>query len=473
MKKLIQQNYHSIGIWLLLGLLSILFFRIYGNLAQDDAFITFRYAKNIAAGKGFVYNEGEWVLGTTTPLYTLVLAAAAYLTKADIVPISIFINILSLWVASGIFFELGKKAQPPESAFLALIFITNPLLRNFIGMESYFLLCFLLLTIYCYLQKKYALTGILNGFLILIRYEMVFLSFILFVWDVIKNKKFPWWMVSGGILVLIWVAYAYFVFGSPIPLSASAKLAAPKHSFLVGGAAYIYLLIKEFPLYYLVFLIAVVGIWGTIKFISEKTAYLFLLVFSLLYWGAASLFAGSFPWYYAPLLPGFSILVLFGIHHLSMPPRFVIKKWKKTTTQHLSWVLFLVVFSLQVFFLGKSFYTTKDQFGDNRFFAYKQIADLVKTDPDVNKSIASFEIGYLGYYSESKIIDIAGLVSPELLPWVGDGAEESLFHTITIFSPKYIVVPYYNTEQIKIIEESQSYQLMNRINNIYDLYIRE
>lgn len=32
----------------------------------DDAFITFRSARNILAGNGFVYNPGEQVLGTTT-----------------------------------------------------------------------------------------------------------------------------------------------------------------------------------------------------------------------------------------------------------------------------------------------------------------------------------------------------------------------------------------------------------------------
>ena len=41
----------------------------------DDAPITYRYAQNLADGKGFVYNEGEYIQGTTTPLYTLALAA--------------------------------------------------------------------------------------------------------------------------------------------------------------------------------------------------------------------------------------------------------------------------------------------------------------------------------------------------------------------------------------------------------------
>ena len=46
----------------------------YSNYTADDSFITFRYVENIASGKGFVYNQGERVLGTTTPLYTLLLA---------------------------------------------------------------------------------------------------------------------------------------------------------------------------------------------------------------------------------------------------------------------------------------------------------------------------------------------------------------------------------------------------------------
>jgi hypothetical protein len=46
------------------------------QLVLEDALITFRYAENIAHGYGFVYNIGEKVLGTTTPLWTIVLAAA-------------------------------------------------------------------------------------------------------------------------------------------------------------------------------------------------------------------------------------------------------------------------------------------------------------------------------------------------------------------------------------------------------------
>ncbi len=46
----------------------------------DDAFITFRYSRNIIEGQGFVYNPGSRVLGTTTPLFTLLMAALGVVT---------------------------------------------------------------------------------------------------------------------------------------------------------------------------------------------------------------------------------------------------------------------------------------------------------------------------------------------------------------------------------------------------------
>jgi hypothetical protein len=45
----------------------------------DDAFITFRYAKNLASGFGPVYNVGERVEGYTNFLWMLLLAAGAKL----------------------------------------------------------------------------------------------------------------------------------------------------------------------------------------------------------------------------------------------------------------------------------------------------------------------------------------------------------------------------------------------------------
>lgn len=43
---------------------------------QDDAYISLRYARNLATGAGLVFNPGERVEGFTNPLWTLIAAAA-------------------------------------------------------------------------------------------------------------------------------------------------------------------------------------------------------------------------------------------------------------------------------------------------------------------------------------------------------------------------------------------------------------
>ncbi|HVU10414.1 MAG TPA: hypothetical protein VHD90_04010, partial [Phototrophicaceae bacterium] len=54
-----------------------------GPRTIDDAFITFRYSRNIVEGDGFVYNPGEYTLGTTTPLFTLMLSAVSKITGGE------------------------------------------------------------------------------------------------------------------------------------------------------------------------------------------------------------------------------------------------------------------------------------------------------------------------------------------------------------------------------------------------------
>jgi len=56
---------------ILMLLASRAFFWIILPLASEDAYITFRYAWNLAAGNGLVYNPHERVLGFSSPLWTL------------------------------------------------------------------------------------------------------------------------------------------------------------------------------------------------------------------------------------------------------------------------------------------------------------------------------------------------------------------------------------------------------------------
>ena len=83
-----------------------------GPRTIDDAFITFRYARNLLAGNGFVYNPGERVLGTTTPLYTLLMAGLAAFTGGTQAPfptLALLVNALADAGTCLLLWQLGKR----------------------------------------------------------------------------------------------------------------------------------------------------------------------------------------------------------------------------------------------------------------------------------------------------------------------------------------------------------------------------
>jgi len=64
------------------------------DILVDDAFISFRYAHNLAQGQGLVFNPGERVEGYTNFLWTMLLAGCAWL-GLDLVPASKTLSILA------------------------------------------------------------------------------------------------------------------------------------------------------------------------------------------------------------------------------------------------------------------------------------------------------------------------------------------------------------------------------------------
>jgi hypothetical protein len=52
----------------------------------DDAYITFRYAQNLASGHGFVFNAGQRVMGSTSPGEVLLAAAVYPIVGRDALP---------------------------------------------------------------------------------------------------------------------------------------------------------------------------------------------------------------------------------------------------------------------------------------------------------------------------------------------------------------------------------------------------
>ena len=95
----------------------------------DDAYITFRYARNLADGLGLVYNPGEWVLGTTTPLWAVLLAGFYRLGAVDLPWTAALLSALFDAITAGLLVLAARRlGWSPLAAWLAgAAWALNPL----------------------------------------------------------------------------------------------------------------------------------------------------------------------------------------------------------------------------------------------------------------------------------------------------------------------------------------------------------
>jgi hypothetical protein len=486
-------------IMLLLGLIVLGYAWLYQGFAQDDAFITYRYARNIAMGHGFVYNLNEPVLGTTTPLYALVLALFTLLSGQEVRLISHLISIFSLWGAGVLLYYLGKECDNLLATATVIIFVTNPLLISAVGMETFFLIFLLLLALQSYLAGKFYLAGIWFSLLILTRYETVIFAGILGLHFLIKRKQLPFWLILSALPVIIWLSFTWTYFGAIISNSAQVKL-AEKEGYAFATGAFIWWIVyaRQTAWYYALAPLMLLGGYSILRYRKLSTGYTFVLLWAGVYFIAASFAAGSFPWYYGPLIPGLAILLAWGatsvarwlsqvVYQLSSVSglqgrngdkkvNLIIPAWPglpaQTTIQK---AVFAVIAGGLILLQGLSATTGWVNYGgqivDAREVLYREVAAWLNQNANKNQSLAVGEIGVLGYYSNLRIVDLRGLVTPVLLPSLVQGRAETLHQVMELYRPDYLL-----TDEEVLIKAMRQYPDYSPVqtfrNGIYILYKR-
>jgi arabinofuranosyltransferase len=193
----------------------------------DDAFITFRFAANLAAGRGFVYNPGapwEPILSLTAPGYGLLLALAARIGIS--LPTAAYgIALVSDAVSALLIVRLLRRRRVAAMTAIAAFAAMPALLRVAAGgMESPLLLA-LALGATAAAPARPAIAAALVVAACTVRPEAVLLAVALTT-TLGRNRR---WLVSfAPILAIGGAAYALaltLVNGSPVPHSVMAKAA--------------------------------------------------------------------------------------------------------------------------------------------------------------------------------------------------------------------------------------------------------
>jgi hypothetical protein len=108
------------------------------SYTQDDVFITYTYSRNIAQGQGFVFNPGERVQGTTTPLYTL-LMTGVYLLIPDLLHAGNLLSAVFLVLVCGLAVGVVREELSIYGQLaVALTLAAAPIMYVSFGMETLF-----------------------------------------------------------------------------------------------------------------------------------------------------------------------------------------------------------------------------------------------------------------------------------------------------------------------------------------------
>ena len=309
-----------------------------GERIIDDSYITYRYAANVANGVGFVYNAGERVLGTTTPLYTLILAIAYGITGASLPSISVLLNATFDGIGVMLLFLLASRVYGnwvPAFA-LSMLWAVAPRSVTFAvgGLETSLYVTLILAAFLAYLDERSIVASALTGLAVLTRPDALIwagplaVAMIIQRWRVTGHAKLarrlPWTELLVFLAIMLpWIVFGSLTFGSPLSNSVAAKSVSYQLPATQGLSAVIQTMATPF------FEFDAFGSWGAIV---GSVVYLVLSLFGAMFtihddrrvwplvlfpWLHVIAFAAANPlifrWYLTPMLPIYTLLLMGGV----------------------------------------------------------------------------------------------------------------------------------------------------------------
>lgn len=411
----------------------------------DDAFITFRYSRNLVAGEGFVYNPGVQTLGTTTPLYTLLMAGAGALAgRGDYPWYALTVNALADAANAALLLLIVRQITGSLAlgVLLGVLWGISPASVTFAigGMETSVAVLCMLGAFYALLTDRRTLMGACVALGFLTRIDALIWIGPLLLYQLAEvlwtRRTAPWvvripwrtWLIAGA-LVTPWLLFAWAYFGSPLPNSLSAKSVAYT---IEPGAAFVRLLqfypipFGEYDLLGAAGALLGLALYLPLTLIAliyaarEQRRLLPILLYPWLYMAAFSLANPLiFRWYILPPYPALMLGIVIGLwvllHALERArpiPR-----------------LMPVAAALLACFWGAaslSGWVASPDHGPNRpapamawhlsEINYQRMAVLLREVHNVGPEtrIATAEIGVIGYFTRAFIIDTVGLISPDM-----------------------------------------------------------
>ena len=392
---------------------------IVGEHITDDAYITMRYSRNLSSLGAMSYNPPDAVLGTSTPLWTWILAAGELAgvrpsTTAIGASAAADVGSIVLIMTSPVAGSLGALAASAAiAAWPAYVAYAVS------GMETSLYVLTVVAFVAALTRKSGAVwpAAVAASAAALCRPDGALLVVLGGGWllATVSAAAAARFVAICALLCAPWALYATARFGSFVPMSVHAKAAAGdpwflslvnvKSYFFHGGYA----------------ALSVAAIAGFVAIARHGQA--FWRVWSLWAWsylGAMTAANGftHFPWYFVPLLPIYvgAAAVAFeeAASRVAPAARHLSGAGARTAAAGVIGAVLLARMPALETHLNAG--------AAGREALYARVAAQLAAI-DAGCTVAATEIGTIGYYYPGRVLDLVGLVSPEA---VGRPAETVL-----------------------------------------------
>ena len=410
---------------------------------QEDAFITWRVAQNLLDYGVIGFNGETKISASTTHLYVFVsyVFNLVFGKENFIYPLLIF-NSLLFTIGSYFLSKLILENPVHQAIFIFLFGILPPSIKiSILGMEYGILFFLEMALLYFGFKQNKIWAQILFPILILFtRIDTVIFLGIVFLVDIIWNKKIRWFYILGGMLgVAVLMSFNWFYFGELVNNTIVAKsvtyaknmsLALQWKYFLMNYGNFWGMLKLPGDFNPFTILVLVFEFLAFLYIVSKRESKnLFIWIIFLFGWTKQLIFISQrsyFDWYYwVPQILLFAVILVFVLEQK------IHKFW---------WISLLVIFYILPM---AAFQTVHSIATGNGEWNYRRSIGLFLKDyeKDKNQYILLEPAGYIPYFSGLKAIDEVGLVDKEIQTEIKKDKANYWKNTVEKRKPKYLLAP--------------------------------
>jgi len=431
-------------------------------LCGDDSYIDFRYVKNWLSGSGIDYNPGERVLGFTSHLHVLLLAAIGLPFREPDVPViaqlaNIILSMINCLMLA--FYLRDLKGSPAAGLVGAAVYALDPYNTQQIifGKETQMVVSVLIVSLWSLEKRRYHTFAWASCLAPFIRPEGFIWSAICLIKLAVDEKGRAWRYIIGPALAGLTALSVLFAFyGTIIPQGMVGKFSMfyPMPAFsMLGkclwmtgtGAVLPRLTLNEPGLYGALSILAGPVCIALLAFLARKrSAFIYVpaVVAYLLVFAVKN--PPAFGWY----LCWFSLIPVFLASEIFSR---AVNFGRSAVSAFL--ILTVAILAIQQpVRLANGIESITYQWNPeyHRLLQFDRLLAEIDTGRkgSANKPvIATPEIGYIGYRYPGPILDLCGLVSPQVIPFgrpdLGRQAEGEAFEInpaiIDSLKPDYVI----------------------------------